>query len=53
MDKPNNLRNIIEDSIKIINRFYKIFLEKRDFIVLGDKKTGKEVGGSYGTRRCV
>jgi hypothetical protein len=29
MDKPNDLKDIIENTIRINNRFYEIFLERK------------------------
>jgi hypothetical protein len=42
MDKPDNFQDIIENIIKINNRFYEKSLEKKDLIILGKNKKKKE-----------
>jgi hypothetical protein len=42
MDKPNNLRNIIENTIRINNRFYERFLEKKRSYNFGKKQESKK-----------
>jgi hypothetical protein len=42
MDRPDNLIDIIKNTIRINNCFYKKSLEKKDLITSGkNKKTGK------------
>jgi hypothetical protein len=38
MDKPDSLQDIIESAIKIDNRFYERFLEKKGSYNLGRKQ---------------
>jgi hypothetical protein len=55
MDKPNNLKDMIESAVRIDNRFYKRFLERKgSYNFRKNQGNGKKkVGGSNRTRRRV